>query len=249
MNVAICTHVSDNWYYSIGTDKLRKSISHFHPEVDFYVFGTDDINAIFNSHPNFNWTTIHPAISIQLIDNYDMVVHMDADCMITGRLDELINEENLSYDIIGVRNNNHFGKAGKDNAITEGYPMWTYLNCGLVATTSKKFLETWIDYNLSFGNSKPFQEQSVLNMMAHTEDWKLKILDPIDSNVYYGVSNVWGTETHWDSWKEISVVNDQLVLNGKVVKVLHEAGGSKPEKLNFDMFSEQTKEFLTKVCG
>lgn len=249
MNVAICTHVSDDWYHSIGTHKLLKSIKHFHPEVDFYVFGTDDINAIFNSHPNFNWTTIHPAISIQLIDKYDMVIHMDADSMITGRLDELINEKNLQYDVIGVRNNNDFGLAGKDAAISEGYPVQTYLNCGLVATTSRKFLETWIDYNLSMGNSKPFQEQSILNMMMHTEEWKWKIVDPIHSNVYYGISNCWGLETHWDSWKDIEVINNKLILKDKVVKILHHAGGSKPNKLDFNMFNPETKQFLKEIYG
>lgn len=247
MNVAFCTHVSDDWFYTIGAHKLLKSVKYFHPEVDFYVFGTDDINAVFNSHPNFNWTTIHPAISIQLIDDYDMVIHMDADSMLVGKLDELISEDNLQYDVIGVRNNNDFGRAGKDAPIHEGYPIETYLNCGLVATTSKKFLETWIQYNLSMGNNKPFQEQSILNMMIHTEDWKWKVVDPINSNVYYGVTNIWGEKTHWDSWKEIQVVNNELVLNNKIVKVLHHAGGSKPEKLDFNMFNDDTKRFLENI--
>lgn len=247
MKVAICTHVSDDWYYSIGTHKLLKSIEHFHPEIDFYVFGTEDINAIFQSHPEFNWTTIHPAISIQLIDDYDMVVHMDADSMIAGKLDELVNEDNLQYDIIGVRNNNDFNKAGKDPAIHEGYPIDTYLNCGLVAVTSKVFLEQWINKNLTVARYRSFQEQSVLNEMVHTGDWKWKILDPIDSNVYYGTANTWGTITHWDSWKEINVVDGKLILNNKVVKVLHHAGGSQPDKLNFSMFNDETKLFLDRI--
>lgn len=249
MKVAFCTHVSDDWYYSIGTDKLIKSAKNFHPDIDFYVFGTEDINKIFESHPEFNWTTIHPAISIQLIDDYDMVVHIDADSMLTAELTELIDENNLMYDVIGVRNNNDYGKAGKDAPIYESYGMYTYLNCGLVAVTSKSFLQKWLEYNITIGNKMPFQEQSILNMMVHTENWKYKILDPVESNVYYGISNAWGTQTHWDSWKEMKVVNNALILNDKTVKVLHHAGGSQPNKLDFNMFNTETKTFLEKVYG
>ena len=247
MNVAFCTHVSDDWFYTIGADKLLKSAKHFHPEIPFYVFNSEQIQTIFDSHENFNWTTIHPAISIQLIDEYDMVVHLDADCIITGKLDELLDEDNLNYDIIGVRNNNHFKKAGKDSAIFEKYSWDTYLNCGLVGVTNKSFLEKWIDYNLSFGNMLSFQEQSVLNRMVHEEDWKHRMLDPVDGNVYYGLSNAWGERTHWDSWKEIKIVNDELILDNKVVKILHQAGGSAKNKLQPNMFNQETLSYFNKI--
>lgn len=247
MNVAFCTHVSDDWFYTIGADKLLKSAKHFHPDIPFYVFNSAQIQNIFDMHSNFNWTTIHPAISIQLIDEYDMVVHFDADCMITGKLNELLDQDNLNYDIIGVRNNNDYKRAGKDPAIFEGYKWDTYLNCGLVGVTSKSFLEKWIEYNLSFGNNMPFQEQSILNRMVHEEDWTYKILDPIDSNVYYGISNVWGTTTHWDSWKDIQIINDELVLQDKIVKILHHAGGSVKHKLQPRMFNDETIRYFNKI--
>lgn len=247
MKVAFCTHVSDDWFYSIGTDKLLKSSKYFHPKIPFYVFNSDDIQTIFDSHENFNWTTIHPAISIQLIDEYDMVVHFDADSIITGKLNELLDEDNLNYDIIGVRNNNDLKKAGKDPAIFETYSWEKYLNCGLVAVTNKKFLEKWLEYNLSFGNRMPFQEQSVLNRMIHEENWKYKILDTIDSNVYYGTSNAWGNTTHWDSWKDIQIINDELILHNKKVKVLHHAGGSVKYKLQPTMFNEDTLNYFNKI--
>ena len=48
MNVAFCTHVSDDWFYTIGADKLLKSAKHFHPELPFYVFNSEQIQTIFD---------------------------------------------------------------------------------------------------------------------------------------------------------------------------------------------------------
>lgn len=246
MKTAFCTHVSDNWYYSVGAHKLVKSIQHFHPEIDFYCFGDEQLNKLFSVHPNVNWNTVHPFVSYQLIDDYDMVVHFDADSMIVGKLNELLDASNLEFDIIGVRNNNDYNQAGKDNYITNpGLNPQKYLNAGLVAVTNKLFLEDWMKKNIEYGNNRPFQEQSVLNEMS--SDWKTKIIDPKESNVHYGISNLFGTNTHWDSWMDIKLIENKLVLNGKDVKVLHHGGGHGANKLDFNLFNNEVKQFLEKV--
>ena len=66
-----------------------------HPEIDFYCFGDKQLNELFSIHPNVNWNTVHPFVTYQLIDDYDMVVHFDADSMVVGKLDELLNESNF----------------------------------------------------------------------------------------------------------------------------------------------------------
>jgi lipopolysaccharide biosynthesis glycosyltransferase len=246
MKVAFCTHVSDDWYYSVGAHKLSQSLKYFHPEIDFYCFGDKQLNELFTIHPNVNWNTVHPFVSYQLIDQYDMVVHFDADSMIVGKLDELLVESNLEFDIIGVRNNNDFNKAGKDNPITNpGLDTQKYLNAGLVAITNKAFVEQWMVNNTEFGNQMPFQEQTVLNFM--TKDWKTKIIDPIESNVYYGISNLYGDNTHWDSWMDIQLIENELILNNKKVKVLHHGGGHGAIKLDFNLFNKEVKQHLNKI--
>lgn len=246
MKVAFCTHVSDNWYYSVGAHKLVKSAQYFHPEIDFYCFGDKQLNELFSIHPNVNWNTVHPFVSHQLIDDYDMVVHFDADSMIVGSLDELLTEDNLNYNIIGVRNNNDFNKAGKDNPITNpNQDPQKYLNAGLVAVTNKATLEDWIHKNIEYGNQMPFQEQTVLNHI--TENWSTKILDPAHADVYYGISNLYGDNTHWDSWKLISIVEEDLMLNQKKVKVLHHGGGHGATKLDFGLFNEQVSNRLIEI--
>jgi len=246
MRIAFCTHVSDNWYYTVGAHKLVKSAQYFHPEIDFYCFGDKQLNELFQIHPNVNWNTVHPFVTAQLIEQYDMVVHFDADSMIVGKLDELLDESNLQYDIIGVRNNNDFNKAGKDNYITNpNQDPQTYLNAGLVAITNKNVVEDWINKNIEYGNQMPFQEQTVLNHIS--TNWKTKIIDPIHSDVYYGISNLYGNNTHWDSWKEIQLINNELILNNKKVKILHHGGGHGAKKLDFDLFNNEVKNKLTQI--
>lgn len=246
MKIAFCTHVSDNWYHSVGAHKLSQSIKYFHPDIDFYCFGDKQLNELFNIHTNVNWNTVHPFVSYQLINDYDMVVHFDADSMVVGKLNELLDITNLDFDVIGVRNNNDFNKAGKDNPITNpGQDPQKYLNAGLVAITNKSFIEQWMMNNIKFGNQMPFQEQTVLNFM--TDNWKVKILDPIDSDVYYGISNLYGNNTHWDSWMDINLVNNELILNNKKVKVLHHGGGHGTTKLDFNLFNNEVKQYLTQV--
>lgn len=246
MKIAFCTHVSDNWYYSIGAHKLIKSAQYFHPEINFYCFGDKQLNELFSIHPNINWNTVHPFVSYQLIDSYDMVVHFDADSMIVGKLDELLDPTNLNFDIIGVRNNNDYNQAGKDNPITnQGLDPQKYLNAGLVAVTNKNFIEKWMYSNIEYGNNMPFQEQTVLNILAN--DWKTKIIDPKESDVYYGISNLYGNNTHWDSWNEIQIINKELILNNKKVKILHHGGGHSATKLDFNLFNPNVRDYLISI--
>jgi hypothetical protein len=254
MKTCFVTHVSDDWYDSVGASKLVASARYFHPEIPFFVYGTQEINQLFQIHPNVNWNTLQPFTTLPAFENeegivFDMVVHFDADSMIVGKLDELLSEDNLKYDVIGVRNNNDFDKAGKDGAITqERIPIQEYINAGLVGCTSKKFLQTWTIKNISEGNNQPFQEQSVLNSIIGEYNYKLKILDPKESNVHYGISGLFGTNTHWDSWKEISLNgNKELILRNKFVKVLHHVGGHQKNKLDFNIFSQEVAERLYEI--
>ncbi len=247
MKIAFCTHVSDNWFYSIGADKLVKSAKRFHPDIPFYVFGDKMINSIFALNNQFNWNTIHPVISNILIDEYDMVVHFDADCIITTPLTELFEYSN--YDVLCVRNNNDYNKAGKDTYICdiEGLNPQLYVNAGFTAITNKQFIIDWVNENIARANKYSFQEQTVLNMIVASGKFKCKILDAIDTNVYYGVSCLSGNVTHWDSLKDIIVTPNGLQLNNKIIKIIHHAGGHGKNKLQPEMFNQCTLDYLQDI--
>lgn len=240
--IAFITNISDEYYYSMGAHKLIQSAKYFHPDIPFHVLNSSDVD---NLHVALG--AVMPFVMSTIIDQYDMVVRFDADSMIVGPLDELLAAD---APIIGVRNNNDLGKAGKDNPLTQpGCGIDSYLNAGLVGTTSKQFVNEWMDANSHYGLMLPFVEQTVLNSL--TRKYKTVILDGPDSGVYYGVSGLYGNgeenETHWDSWREIEVVGEDLMLKGKKVKVLHHAGGHNPDKLGFYMFNDKTRERLEEI--
>lgn len=245
MNIAFCTYVSDRYYHSMGCDKLVRSAKYFHPNIPMIVYGDEDI-----AKHKVPFGLLHPFIIWQALLKYDAVVYFDADSMITGPLYELLLGLEQDYTVIGVRNNNDFGKAGKDEPITQpGIGIEDYLNAGLIAVNdATKFLLEWQEANMLYGGLLPFKEQSVYNALCRK--YKTLMIDPPESGVYYGVSGVYGTETHWDSWMDIKPEGGDLMLNGKKVKVLHHAGGGgNVNKLGFYMFNDETRKRLIEITG
>src|SRR6185436_1021277 len=238
--IAFCTYVSDEFYHSIGCDRLVKSAAYFYPNIPMFVFNSERIE---NFH--VRWGLLHPFVINEVLkDGYDFVVYFDADSIIAGPLDELFGVED--FDVIGVRNNNDYGKAGADAPILQdGSSVDEYMNCGLIATGNKKFIRYWMYSNLMYGYLLPFMEQTVFNVIK--KNYRTVIIDPIESNVYYGVSGLFGEKTHWDSWKEIKVEGGELILNDKKVKVLHHAGGFCADKLQLWRFNKETRERLIEI--
>ena len=252
MKIAFCTYCSDKYFYSFGADKLSASSKYFHYDIPLFVYGTKDIEGagmpIESLHPLvMEWTMAK--------GDFDAVVYFDADSIIAGSLDELFKLLEI-YEVVCVRNNNDYGKAGISDPITQaGKGVNTYVNAGLVATTSKAFISEWLAENRKFAGMLPFGSQSVLNTIVDNYRWG--IIDRIDSDTHYGVSVLagenslrgvdFGEQSHWDSWKSIGVIDDELVLFGKKIKVLHHAGGFQPYKLGLHLFSDSARERLIEI--
>lgn len=242
--IVFCTNVSDEYYHSMGADKLVRSAKYFHPDIPFVVFGSDDVENIGVPH-ELNT----PFIINKLMDDYEWVVRFDADSMIVGPLTELMDAiADDYYDVIGVRNNNDFDKAGVDAPFTQhNVGIDGYLNTGLIATKSQAFLDIWMDDNLAYGMHLPFVGQSTYNNL--TRKFKTYIVDGRECDCYYGTSGLYGNDTHWDSWKDIEVIEGRLHLGEKIIKVLHHAGGFKPDKLGFYMFNKETRKRLIEIIS
>jgi hypothetical protein len=249
MDIAFCTHVSEDWYIPVGCQKLERSAKHFHPDIPFFTFKDDVIKAEFDKDSHTHWLNIHPIIASKLTEMYDLIVHFDADSVIVGSLDEILVGD---YEVAGVRNNNDLGKAGADPPITLGdigvgdVGVFRYINAGLVAATNKQFWLDWSD--LTRAQSFPYGEQGALNVLFYSGKYKTKLLDPLESNVHYGTSNCDGNRPacHYDSWKEIRVLDNELYLKHKKVKVLHQAGAGLP-RFTPDLFNHETLVYLEQI--
>lgn len=210
--------------YKSQMDRMLKMLTHFHPDMNIEVFNREDIN-------RFGVTDFYyPSLEIHLIDKYSTITHIDADVFIVDRIDELFDD---SSDVRAGRNNSDTNKAGKDPGFTlPGLDPMLYVNAGIHSTSGGKFLEDWYKTCMERGHDFPFGEQGVLNYLFHSGNYNSKLLDPVESNIYYGSSTMDGDNSNWwKSWKNFVVVGDHLEYNGKRIKMLHIMGGScrKPE--------------------
>ena len=252
--IAVVCWVTDDYVDYIGLNEVRNSFKYFHPDVDFIVSDSAMTNKAKEKDAWLNPVWMKPPCAFPFVDDYDMVVQIDGDCVITGPLTELFESDE---DIIGVRNNNSLDQASSGNGITIQHlepfgdgsmiPIQGFINAGLVAANNKEFWEDWHDVNKQSAKIKaevnPYahgigDEQDTLNQIFHSGEYTTKIVDARGTGVSYGLSNTWGTVTHWDSWKDLYVEDDCLCLDDPAdgakmkVKVLHQAGGSAAAQLN-----------------
>ena len=259
--VAISTWCTDDYVDLIGLDKLHNSIKHFHPEIDHVIVDSKMTKEIEKEIPWMKNIWMMAPSCLPLANDYDMVIHLDGDAVVTGPLDEMINS---TAEIIGVRNNNSLNQAGAHGGITirhmapfgdgSDIPLQGFINAGMIAAQGKDFWEDWHDVNSQVADvtNKGYynpgwgDENDTLNQIFHSDKYNSEVIDPIGSGVSYGLSNVWGTgNNHWESWSQIYVKDDRLYLNDMIkegwnmvqgdpmcIKVLHQAGGSIAAELN-----------------
>ena len=254
--IAVVTWVTDDYVDYIGLKELKNSFKYFHPDVDFFVFDTAMTNKAKENNPWLDNVWMKPPCAAPYKDDYDMVVQIDGDCVVTGPMNELFESDE---DVIGVRNNNSFNKAGSHDGITIRHiepfgdgspiPMQGFVNAGLVGVNNKEFWDDWSDVNMQSAKIKakvdPYahgigDENDTLNQLFHCDEYTSKIVDEQGSGVSYGLSSCWGDDpnNHWESWLSMYVKDDRLYLDDPVtnesmcIKVLHQAGGGLAGRLN-----------------
>lgn len=240
MKTAFVTHCSDDWFEDGGCSKLVRSINYFHPTTPIYVFGTKELNELNKLyHGKLHWCNLNPVVSLVVAEKqkYDKVIHIDADSILLGDVTELLND---TADITVVRNNNDYNTASKftDNPITfRGCSPELYANAGLVASNRIDFWKYWIELNTLYEQQFPYREQDVLNYILQENKFNYNFIDNVKKKVHYGISCHYGSNTFWDSSKEIEISENGYKLKDKIVKVWHQAGGSHYfPKLQLDKF-------------
>lgn len=214
---------------------LKNSLSKFHNDVELVLVGPEVLSK--NKDPLFFYRAT-PTIGLQLLEEYETVVKIDADSVICSRLDEAWNSD---FDIGVVLNSNPREMKKLIVTVFDIEPI-KYLNCGFVVMKNKKFVEKWLELCRSpHFDHYQYKEQDILNLMCEFGGWKTKVLD--GENGFYGLSGK-------GYWSDCVLKDDKIMLpkneewNQKDVqiKVIHYAGGNDPQKGNHKLY------FSDEVC-
>ena len=253
-SVVIFTCADDNnFQYAIG---MWNSLTKFHSplEIDMIFYTTEkrpemlhkiptgikivDLESYLKVDPQF-WYRQKPVIAEPLMDEYELVLGMDVDQIVTGDLSYILNTKD--YDVCGVLNFN------KEDANTYGLVQgWgilpiEYMNCGLVAMRSKKFVHDWKIWCFSNQFSRlQYREQDGLNALVYHGNWNARILEhgdgPAKEHSFYGLFAK-------DYWNRVVLKDDKLIIptlgDGSIpavvteLKVIHFGTGNNPGKYNY----------------
>ena len=233
--ICFYTFTSDDYYERIGTPKLINSFKKFHPEIELIVFRQDIINKVF-AEKSVNFENAKPSFAKLLTNNYDLIVSIDADTIITGRLDGILEDD---YEVGSVVQLCNISRPSIENVTEE-----MYVQAGLVASRNKRFWDIWEEANKG-AMKYIYKEQDVLNLVWHNNPevskMKKKVFDKTKN--YYGVKSL-GQE------KEFYVEGDKLMCRGEQVFCYHNAGGHYMPKLQFDVlgFTPEVIEYLNNIA-
>ena len=220
---------------------MINSFKYFHPDVPLIVYDQEYLDKIkYRDIPGF-WYKSTSFFAKELIKEYETVVQINADSIITAPLDDIF--DNTVYDIACVMNNNR-----TDPPVTVfNVPAQMYVNNGLIAMRSKRFVDHWWDLcNRYYFDQFRYREQDILNIMIHYGDYNVLNLDM--KNKWYGVISR-------GEWMRFVVKSGKLYCppaegynqTQKQICVIHCAGGS-VKKWNWStQFTPQVQAYLANV--
>jgi hypothetical protein len=242
--------IGDSHYHGCRTDEFIKSFKTFHPDIDLVVFGQKEIDETFATNPKLNFYNSKPTFAKKLYNDYDLVVNIDADHLVFGRMDEILVGD---YDVAIPTNFNSWLNSGIGTntfANTCGVfssnvliPYEKYIQGGLIASTSKLFWDQYEYASLNFSDLFGNKENDVLNLLCHMLPFNVKVLEGhyeythSDFNCYYGCSSL-GREN------QIVVNDNKLELDGKPVKAYHFARGGNNKPHPAELFSKEVVDFI-----
>lgn len=233
------TAVEDKLYYPEGTHIFINSFKRFHPDIDLVVFRQDKVDKLFKEK-DINWYQAKPFFAQLLMNDYDLVVNMDADHVVTGRMKEVF--DNVDYEVGLPWNFNDYENAAFENITEE-----MYLQAGMVASTSKAFWLRWQGMNRKAMDYLR-KENDIVNLLIYNEmpELKLKIFDKAKD--YYGCKSL-GREPTFYIENDKLMCPDPVTKKGEQVLAYHFARGGQFPKLDFTNMplTDEVKEWFMKV--
>jgi hypothetical protein len=223
-------------------DRMIKSLLHFHPEVNLEIVNREEALKLVSQY------YIYPKIELPLFNKYSTVTHIDADVIIVDKLDELFDD---STDARGCRNNSDNNRSAFTAGLTpiDGISWDKFINVGVHSVSSPEFMYDWDKLTSERGAEYVFGENDTYNVVFYSGKYNTKLLDPVESKIYYGTSFIEGTVTYWDLWKKIVVKNNHLELNDKRIKLLHIAGGGVKKPSLDQLVTREVEDFIMSITN
>lgn len=192
---------------------FMNSLKKFHPELEVRLIGNT------TGDPDF-WYRAKPIIASELFkEGYEMVIGADNDQIITGSLDDILNDTD-DYDVGVVLNDQTYPMQVWDITHPKLY------NNGLVVMKSQAFVEHWkrLCFTSHFKNYQ-YREQDLLNLLASDYfNYKVKLLD--HPGKFYG-------EAAKPYWAQSTLDNGNIMIDKAQLCVIHFGGGNTPDKGNY----------------
>lgn len=245
----VLTYVTDQTWYDACALPLKKSFHYFHPDLPFRIITGEEVQEVFCADQNHNIRHAKPFILERYVREYGTVILLDADQLIVGPLDELLNTD---WELCGVRSNDDLGISRPVGEFsTPRIPWQQYLNCGLCGISSLSAIQLWQQYNKTLAPHMGDAEQGTWNEVFYSGQFNSVLLDPVDADVIYGTA---ANYAHWRymDYREGKIWLD-LINHPKWVKILHRAGvggiGSPYDKFHSQFFKPEVYAFIQKVLS
>ena len=210
--IAFCISDANNMPFA---KKLENSLRKFHTEEElpFRIITPDKLRT--TRDPDLFYRA-SPIFVKELIPEYDIVLKMDSDQIVTGDLSDIWTK--TDYDVACVKNDPHWP--------IKVWDIETYYNNGLNAFRSEKFVDHW--YRICHSSHFPhyqYREQDILSILTSDYfDYKVRSLD--DEGKIYG-------EFAKPSWAQTIVKDNKLYIGEDQLCIVHFGGGADPSKGNY----------------
>jgi hypothetical protein len=220
---------------------LENSLRKFHTaeELPLKIVSGEDLKAQLGIDPQFFYRAT-PIVAEPLMKEYDLVLKLDADQIITGDLNYVLNTKD--YDIGTVMNWNTVDP--QKYGLVQGWGIQApeYFNCGFVAMRSEKIVHHWnvVCHTPQFDRLQ-YKEQDLLNILCYYGNYNVRCFDYGDGIVdYYS----WHGLVSKGEWMRTKMDGDKIMVPGLKdsqgafkrdwqIRVIHWAGGNNGGKMNY----------------
>ncbi len=207
--------------------------------------GVRDLNPYLEDQMFFYRAT--PILAEPLIDEYELVIKMDADQLVLGNLSYVL--DTTDYDVATVINWNRHDIQFYPvvELVRIGIAPIEYFNCGFVAMRSKKFVHNWTVacFSEQF-NRLQYKEQDILNILCYFGNYNVRCLDHPDIISKTPNRAFWGLIAKGEL-NRAKLRGDQIYVpkgfgttpfppEDLELKVVHMAGGNEAKKDNWAAF-------------